>query len=121
MVGTPPLIIDTGASVCITPLKSDFQTYHPSTMKIKDLSSSNTVAGEGILCWTVVDVNGNHVTLTLPGYHIPTAEVRLLSPQLLLEQNGGYTHQTSNIIQLRLDSGECTDASYCARTHLPTL
>jgi hypothetical protein len=95
----PPLIVDTGASVCITPLRTDFHTYHESTMQIKDLSSSNTVAGEGLLRWNVVDVNGNSVTITLPGYHIPTAEVRLLSPQLLLSRNGGYSHQTSNIIQ----------------------
>lgn len=45
----PPLIIDTGASVCITPVKSDFITYHPSKMRIKDLSSSNSVKGEGLV------------------------------------------------------------------------
>ena len=111
----PPLILDTGASVCITPLKTDFTTNHSSEMKIKDLSSSNTVAGEGLLCWNVVDIDGNHTELILPGYHIPTAEVRLLSPQLLLTQHGGYVHQTSNVIQLCLDSGECIDASYCMR------
>ena len=31
---TPPLIIDTGALFCITPLKTDFQTLCPSKMKI---------------------------------------------------------------------------------------
>lgn len=64
----PPLIVDTGASVCITPLKTDFVTYRPSTMRIKDLSSSNTVAGEGQISWHVVDTNGKQVTLTVPGF-----------------------------------------------------
>ncbi len=117
----PPLIIDTGASVYITPLKSDFATYHPSKMRIKDLSLSNAVAGEGMLSWHVVDLDRKQVTITLPGYHIPTAEVRLLSPQLLLAQYGGYSHQTARKIQIHLDSGEAMEASYCNKTRLPML
>ncbi len=35
------VIIDTGASVCISPHQTDFVTYGDSAMKIKDLSSSN--------------------------------------------------------------------------------
>ena len=117
----PPLIIDTGASVCISPTKSDFITYQPSTMRIKDLSSSNTVAGEGLISWHVLDTKGKQVTVTLQGYHIPTAEVQLLSPQLLLTNAGGYAHQTSTKIRVHLDSGETMDAHYCSRTRLPTL
>ena len=118
---SPPLIVDTGASVCISPIKSDFKTYLPSTMRIKDLSSSNSVAGEGMLHWHVMDINKKQVTLVLPGFHIPTAEVRLLSPQLLLGQCGGYSHQTSSKIQIHLESGECLNAHYCARSRLPIL
>jgi hypothetical protein len=117
----PPLIIDTGASVCISPLKSDFTTYQPSTMKIKDLSSSNTVAGEGLIEWHVLDTVGNSVTLALPGYHIPTAEVRLLSPQIMLHQLGGYCHQTSTKIQIHLGNGYDIDAQHCTQTRLPML
>jgi hypothetical protein len=43
------VIIDSGASVCISPNRSDFITYKDSKMKIKDLLSSNKVASEGIL------------------------------------------------------------------------
>jgi hypothetical protein len=117
----PPLIIDTGASVCISPVKSDFKTYHSSNMRIKDLSSSNSVAGEGLLHWNVVDINKKQVTLILPGFHIPTAEVRLLSPQLLLTHSGGYSHQTSSKIQIHLDSREQLDAHYCPHSRLPML
>lgn len=41
-----PLIMDTGASCCISPRRSDFVTYLKSQVKIKDLSSSNSVAGK---------------------------------------------------------------------------
>jgi hypothetical protein len=44
------LIIYLEASVCITPHQLDFITYKASNMKIKDLTLSNTVAGEGSMC-----------------------------------------------------------------------
>ncbi len=43
------LIVDMGASVCNTPCCSDFIPYQPSSMKIKDLSSTNRVKGKRIL------------------------------------------------------------------------
>jgi hypothetical protein len=63
-------------------------------MKIKDLSSLNNVAGEGLLRWKVEDVSGQIVNLDLPGYHIPGAEVRLLSLQVLILMFCGHTKQT---------------------------
>jgi hypothetical protein len=57
----PILIVDTGASVCITSHHSDFITYQPSSMKMKYLSSTNRVKGEGILRWKVEDSKGNIV------------------------------------------------------------
>ncbi len=71
------LIIDSGASVCITPHRSDFIMYKTSDMKIKDLSSSNKVADEGLLRWKVEDRAGRVINLDPPGYQIPGAEVRL--------------------------------------------
>jgi hypothetical protein len=52
------LIIDSGASVCISPHKSDFITYNKSKMKIKDLSSSNHIACEGIIWQSMHDALG---------------------------------------------------------------
>jgi hypothetical protein len=49
------VIIDLGASVCISPHRLDFITYNESKMKIKDLSSSNQVAGKGIIQWLSKD------------------------------------------------------------------
>ena len=88
------VIIVTGASVCISPHRSDFITYKESEMKLRDLSSSNKVAGEGIIHWLLQDKHDNQVAVELPGYHIPTADVRLLRPQILLKTIGGQCHQT---------------------------
>jgi hypothetical protein len=93
-------MIDSGASVCITPHQSDFVTYKTSKMKIKDLSSSNTVAGEGLMRWKVEDLAGRVVNLELPGYHVPGAEVCLLSPQVLLSIFGGHTTQMAQKVEV---------------------
>ena len=116
----PPLILDSGASVCITPCRSDFITYQKSTLKIKDLSSSNKVAGEGMVKWSVTDDNGDVITLELPGYHIPKAEVRLLSPQVLFALVGGGASLDSRGVRLDLPQGTIA-AKYCPRSRLPIL
>ncbi len=72
-------------------------------MKIKDLSSSNIVAGEGLPQWNIADVAGRTVTLELPGYHVPGVEVRLLSPQVLLSIFGGHTMQTTQRVEVCLE------------------
>jgi len=63
----PPLISDSGASCCISPCKHDFQSYSPSSAQIKDLSVTNTVAGEGLLWWHVLDRHGWEQSSTSKG------------------------------------------------------
>ncbi len=121
LTNSPLLIIDSGVSVCITPHRSDFISYQKSSMKIKDLSSSNIVAGEGLLQWNIADVAGRTVTLELPGYHVPGAEVRLLSPQVLLSIFGGHTMQTTQRVEVCLENGLILHAHLCPRSRLPLL
>ena len=90
-------------------------------MKIKDLSSSNKVAGEGILRWKLQDVNGDSAHVELLRYHIPNAEVRLLSPQVLLQTIVGHTLQTVNSINVVLDNGNNFGATFCPRSNLPMI
>ena len=92
---TLPLIVDTGASCCISPSKEDFidGTYTQSEVKIKDLSGSNRVAGKGMLRWRVMDRFGRTHDIEIEGYHIPRASVRLLSPQCLYKKFGGNGYQ----------------------------
>lgn len=111
----PPLIVDTGASTAISPQRSDFITYHDSHMKIRGLSSSNTVEGEGLIQWDVVGSDGKPVSLLVEGCHIPKAEVRLLSPQKLLRTHGGDLLQTAEHITLSLGTGDRVVAEYCPR------
>ena len=88
------VIVDTGVFVWISPNRTDFSTYAPSNMKIKNLSSTNTVAGEGLIRWDLQDESGYTVTVQDFSYHIPAAKVRLLSPQVLIQQDGGRATKT---------------------------
>jgi hypothetical protein len=81
-------------------------------MKIKDLSSSNQVAGEGILCWLIQDTHGAPVVIELMGYHILNAEVCLLSPQVLLNTISGKAIQTVQGINIILDNGFNVNAKF---------
>jgi hypothetical protein len=57
MAALSSVIVDSGASVCISPHRSEFVTYNESRMKIKDLSSSNQVAQEkglSVGTWKIV-------------------------------------------------------------------
>ena len=54
-ITTPPLIVDTRASCCISPCQEDFFSYSSSTAKIRNLSRVYTVAGKGMLCWRILD------------------------------------------------------------------
>ena len=86
-----PLIVDTGASLCLTPSKSDFVpgTYSECDMKtVKGLSGDNSVAGQGRIRWAIKDTSGETRVIEIPGIHVPTSGVRLLSPQVLRKTHG---------------------------------
>ena len=109
--------------MCITPCREDIIVYWDSKVKIKDLSKSNTVAGEGIVRWKVRDTSGKIVNLELVAYHIPNTEVRLLSPQVLLQScpKEAKNVQTTADILLCIDSGVELQALYCPCNNLSLL
>ncbi len=115
------IVINTGASVWISPHKEDFTTYVSSNMKIKDLSSTNTVAGEGIIRWDLQDEKGYTVTIEGLGYHIPAAKVRLLSPQVLIKKDGGHATISPEGICIRLANNITLFGRYCGRSNLPLI
>jgi hypothetical protein len=90
--------------------------YSASKMKIKGLSSSNQVAGEGILHWSLQDADGNMTYIELLGYHITNAKVHLLSPHILLKTIGGHALQNDKEIAIVEDSTK----SYSTKSYLAT-
>ncbi len=115
------VIVDTGALVWISPHKEGFTTYVSSNMKIKDLSSTNKVAGEGIIKWDLQDEKGYTVTVEAFGYHIPAAKVRLLSPQVLIKRDGRQATTSTRGIQIRLANNVTLFGRYCIHSNLPLI
>jgi hypothetical protein len=116
-----PLIVDTGASCCISPHREDFITYSESKVKVKDLSGSNKVTGEGMISWKVLDKDGEEVEINLRAYHMPKASVRLLSPQSLYKSvSGSDGHQDAVKYTILLPGGTTIHAPY-GLANLPLL
>jgi hypothetical protein len=135
-----PIVIDTGASISITGVKSDFfdgiKAVDP-TLKIQGLNHSIQVEGIGKVRWKIRDQIGQIAIVETTAYFIPDAQVRLFSPQLYFieEQDGrlvldkdGVTLETAHegtrlsfpinernnlpiALPVPLDSGFCT---FCA-------
>ena len=72
--------------MCVTPNSEDFESYTESSGRIlKGLTKGAPIAGTGIIHWKL-DVGGKTVSIRLQALHVPTCEVRLLSPQQLIQQ-----------------------------------
>jgi hypothetical protein len=78
-----PIVIDTGASLSLTPYKEDFEEP-PEECMLKELlnvSSTTNVEGVGTVAWKVIDFFGVVHTIRTRAYYVPTATIRLYSPQ----------------------------------------
>jgi hypothetical protein len=115
--------MDTGASCCVSPCKEDFIEYHDSKVKITDLSATNSVAGEGLICWKVLDASGNVQVIDVKGSHVPRASVQLLSPQAIIHlDKSGETRAEQGLTDFRIimKDGTILLAPY-GRANLPVL
>ncbi len=53
------------------------------------------------------------------GYHIPNADIHLLSPQVLIRTSGGHALLNYNSMDISLDDGTILSANYCPCANLP--
>jgi hypothetical protein len=103
-----PIVIDSGASVSVTPHICDFcgPLQKCRTKSLDGLSSKREVLGMGGVTWEVQDFYGVRRTITTMAYYVPTANVRLFSPKVYFdEQNGGSYHMERGMTRLTLDDG----------------
>ena len=101
--GGHKVVWDSGASICVTPSREDFVQYQKKTdiELVKGIGGSKSkVVGQGIVKWSVHDVNGGLRTLELQAYHIPLCRTRLISTSSLLKAYQGET--------IKIDSSRLT-------------
>ena len=88
-------MIDTGASVSLTPCASDFisSIEPPRITNLHGLQGSVDIVGEGTVQWTIRDAVGVVKSIQTRAFCVPAASVRLFSPQthFKTERNGCIT------------------------------
>jgi hypothetical protein len=90
-----PIVIDTGASISLTPNKSDFvsEITTSTTEEMKGISDSVKIEGLGWVEWQIRDVFGRVQLVRTQAYYVPVANIRLFSPQTyFMENNAGECH-----------------------------
>jgi hypothetical protein len=100
-----PIVIDTGASLSVSPFLSDFvrpiQPLPAST--VCGFIGNMKIEGVGQVRWIIKDADGNIADLETTAYYIPQVDVRLFSPQVFLHHlNAGSLTMDSESVHLHL-------------------
>ena len=121
-----PVVLDTGASSGLTPYRGDFISYRKVNIPLRDVSKINHVIGVGTVAWRFKDKHGNVKIVHCQAYHLPTADIRLFSPQNYYQQeynkaNGGEGFGRIGTWDLTLTfaEGERLVFPYDRRSNLP--
>ena len=90
-----PIVIDTGASCSLTPIHSDFiGAIEPSNIPtLNNISGKTPVVGQGLIEWNIQDVKGILKPIQTTAYYVPTATIRLFSPQTYISDDKSNTSQ----------------------------
>jgi hypothetical protein len=121
-----PLVIDTGASITVTPYSTDFiSPIQPvQSVEIKGIASGLQVRGFGDVCYKFYNDAGELQTLTLPNcLYVPQCTARLLCPRQIGATSGhpgdGFNATSDNPI-LTFE-GKQTTIQYDNISNLPIL
>ena len=82
--GKKPITFDTGASLAITPDKSDFDgplSIPSGDLRLGGMANELRIEGMGTVTWTFTNIDGTQVRIQGLSYYVPGAKARLLSPQ----------------------------------------
>jgi len=76
----------------LTPFREDFINYEEVEIEVQDIAHKNKVVGVGTVMWKLTATNSDTVYMPLVCYHLPTADIRLMSPQSYHQRHGGMSH-----------------------------
>ena len=119
-----PIVIDSGASFSVSSLIDDFDPQHYITMRSKcnQLDGSTDVLGRGPVSWSVPNTSASTTTLRPIARHIPSAQIRLFSPQdYFLQVDGGSLFVDKDGCTLQLPDGDKISVSFNPHNNLPML
>ena len=76
-----PLVRDTGASLGLTPYRTNFFDYVEVNILVKDVTKMNYVVGIGTVIYKFQNDKDKDLFLPSIAYHLPTADLQLFSLQ----------------------------------------
>jgi hypothetical protein len=107
-----PIVIDTGASRSLSPHRKDFITFKRHKGSLGTISNDSQIEGKGLISWDIIDENGRKCTITTDAYYVPSATIRLYSPQFHFSENrAGKLIVTHCGVSLHLPSAVNSTAS----------
>ena len=70
-----PVIIDSGATISITPIQEDFLSIPVPTNRVvlQGITKGLTIEGLGTVEWTMPSPNGNPISFQAQAYYVPKA------------------------------------------------
>ena len=119
-----PIVIDSGASYALTPFFEDFiaPLKRSKINELQGLSSKAPVKGQGLVEWTIIDMFGVIRKVQVTAYYVPSAAIRLFSPQSYFqEHNGGGYKMELRKSTLTLGDGSELEFPYNCCSNLPLM
>jgi hypothetical protein len=118
-----PIVFDTEASMSVSPVREDFigDLDPPTTYALHGLKGKIDVLGTGTLTWTVFDVHGVTRSITTRAHYIPEASIRLFSPQVYFNEQGGMSCLTKDKMLLALKDGTEMEFPYNSGSNIPLM
>ena len=98
-----PLVWDTGASFGLTPFRGDFIDYTECRIPVNDIARTNMVIGIGTTLHKF-RMKGEEIFLPCLSYHLPSADIRLFSPQTYHTLYGGHSTVFGDRIEKFIDN-----------------
>jgi hypothetical protein len=120
-----PVIFDTGASLSITPDKSDFSgpiTLCQTDLRLGGMANGLKIDGIGPITWTFANRSNDPVRIHGMAYYVPQAKARLLSPQRVFDAITGAQGRfegDNKFFRLYFDGQQPLEIEYDERNSLP--
>ena len=96
-----PIVIDTGASISLTPNRDDFVSFEATESSVHGIGAVSKVLGTGKVRWKIYDMNNKTHVIETRALYMPEATIRLFSPQThFQEHNNGEMHVTPTRVNI---------------------
>lgn len=119
-----PIVFDTGASTSVSPVRDDFlgELLPSKVHSLHGLQGEVPVLGCGTVSWPIVDKYGVIRTIKTKAHYVPSAQIRLFSPQVYFaENNTGECLLNKDEIRFTIADGSVLHFPYHGSSNIPLM